>query len=1081
MLKMMCLIFLLFPWTTQEGPDLEGDFKALSTYRFGDSRAPLQRIENRVLQVSLDPERSVDMARRIGAMLESDDFSLEGKHFLCRQLGLIGNAEVVPLLSTLLKEGDLVEDARYALERIPGEASLSALREALIHAKRGARVGLIEALGNRGDDASVETINLFLHSEDERIADAAVMALGKIGSPAALEKLLSMEEHPNPSAGADISHAVLGCAFLLKESGNKDQAALLFESLVDTVFPSSVRYASFSALLQLNEEKAVGWVMKAMREDDLILRSAALGYIQIHGKTEVLDALANRLVSFAEGMQVVVFRVLMERGYYDSEALGTMLESDLSDEVLGLAATKLLEDALGRLNNLALNATADSPDGLEMDGAASGDQAGIDGNPATYWDETDNQPLYQYKVSFDSPLVISALSIIGWRHHDFAPKDFEVLLDGVTVQTKRNAVYLDNRLWIFLSKTPCRTVELKITGYYGRSPAIRELEIFDLDESFPLELLMPASPSSNEMPIPMEEYAKIEKVAPDHARAVPGEKRKVLVFSRSWGYKHSAVPYGDAAIEVLARKTGAFEAVITKDASLFEKESLSRFDAVVFNNTNNEIFLPENYENLSGEEKAKAEEVDARLKQNLVEYLWQGGGLAVTHAGVASFRNWPEFGEIMGARFDNHPWSAGSQVALKVDDPQHPLAKAFVESSTLKITDEIYQLKGKLSREKVRVIVSLDMEKTKVTPEQRNLIHREDNDFPMTYVKCYGRGRIFYCAFGHEHELFWNPVILQHYLDGIQFTLGDLEGEITPSHVSDTPPDLSWHKGDYGLALLNQGRIVWQLNYDRKLGKAYMHPVSLLDGVPLTWLNPPDHLWHRALWFGWKFINNMNYWEISPEMGVTEFVSIQEELKDDFSARIEIVLDYHPPGGTPVMREKRSIHISPPDGEGCYAVDWEGDFTALEDLELNRTPPPDEPGGVDWGGYAGMSVRLAKETKDWLITDSEGRTGMECHRQPARWIACGFEQKSSDRKAVLAILDHPLNPRHPPPSFIVLREDLPFIYYSPALLFNEAMMLEAGKSMTLRYRIWVGPSALDPEKLDREWKSFAKGGDDDNK
>jgi len=284
-------------------------------------------------------------------------------------------------------------------------------------------------------------------------------------------------------------------------------------------------------------------------------------------------------------------------------------------------------------------------------------------------------------------------------------------------------------------------------------------------------------------PVSTEEVKKIESAAPQKARVAPKEARRLLVFSRSWGYKHTAIPYGSTAVMMLAGKTGAFEAVVTYDAALFEKASLDRFDAVLFNNTNNEIFLPENYDALSEKEKRGADEIDARLKRNLVEFLREGGGLAVIHAGVASFRKWPEFGEIIGARFDNHPWNSGSKVTIKVDDPAHPLSQAFGSCPHLEISDEIYQLKENYSRDKVRVLISLDMDKTTVTPAQKKAIHRTDNDFPLSYVKSYGKGRVFYCALGHQHDIFWNPVILQHFLDGIQFVLGDLEGDVTPSNL----------------------------------------------------------------------------------------------------------------------------------------------------------------------------------------------------------------------------------------------------------------------------------------------------------
>jgi len=180
-----------------------------------------------------------------------------------------------------------------------------------------------------------------------------------------------------------------------------------------------------------------------------------------------------------------------------------------------------------------------------------------------------------------------------------------------------------------------------------------------------------------------EEVARITAAAAKVTAVKPAKPRKVLVFSIAWGYKHSSIPYGKKAFEILAKKTGAFEAVISDDISMFEPQNLKQFDAVVFNNTNNEIFLPENFDKLPAAEKEKAAKYDARLKASLVKYLKKGGGLAVTHAGVASFRKWPEFGNIIGARFENHPWHAGSTVTLKSKSPSLRLPMRYTRWRTL--------------------------------------------------------------------------------------------------------------------------------------------------------------------------------------------------------------------------------------------------------------------------------------------------------------------------------------------------------------------------------------------------------------
>jgi type 1 glutamine amidotransferase len=295
-------------------------------------------------------------------------------------------------------------------------------------------------------------------------------------------------------------------------------------------------------------------------------------------------------------------------------------------------------------------------------------------------------------------------------------------------------------------------------------------------------LLMISQCLGAQEPVPSAaEIARMQAALPEKPRVPPEKPRKLLVFSRSWGYQHTARPYGARALEIMGARTGAFEAVLAEDNdSVFEPQNLKQFDAVVLNNTNEEIFLPEDFAKLPAEKQAEARQRDEMLKKSFADFVRGGGGLAVLHAGVASFREWPEFGNIVGARFDNHPWGAGSTVVLRIEEREHPLTAAFKEPCFI-VTDEIYQVTAPYSRANLRVLISVDPVRSKITPEQKKLIHREDMDFAMTWVKTYGKGRVFYCALGHQHELFWNPIVLQHYLDGMQFVLGDLKADTTPS------------------------------------------------------------------------------------------------------------------------------------------------------------------------------------------------------------------------------------------------------------------------------------------------------------
>ena len=132
--------------------------------------------------------------------------------------------------------------------------------------------------------------------------------------------------------------------------------------------------------------------------------------------------------------------------------------------------------------NLSLRARGASKSRHPLQGIPPGrcEQGPLDGDPKTLWDEIDGKPEYAYCATFKERTRISVLSIVGWKHHDFAPRGFEILCDGKPVGRIADAQYQANRLSLAFDPVECLTVELRIDEYYGGSPAIRELEFYDL-------------------------------------------------------------------------------------------------------------------------------------------------------------------------------------------------------------------------------------------------------------------------------------------------------------------------------------------------------------------------------------------------------------------------------------------------------------------------------------------------------------------------------------------------------------------------------------------------------------------------
>ena len=271
---------------------------------------------------------------------------------------------------------------------------------------------------------------------------------------------------------------------------------------------------------------------------------------------------------------------------------------------------------------------------------------------------------------------------------------------------------------------------------------------------------------------------KISAALPEAPFAKPEKPRKVLVFSKTNGFRHGSIATGKLAFTEMGRKTGAFEAVISDDLAEFEIDNLKKYDAVCFLSTTMDVFSPHKNElaKLSAEEKEAAFKRDAQLKENLMKFIKSGRGFIGIHAATDTCYEWSEYGKMINGNFDGHPWTADTMVSVKVEPGQekHPLVAMF-DGKNEEFKEEIYQLKDPYDSKAVHMLLRLDTEKTDMT---RKGIKRTDGDFGIAWARHWEKGRVFYCSLGHNHEMYWNPRVIRHYLAGIQWALGDFKVEV---------------------------------------------------------------------------------------------------------------------------------------------------------------------------------------------------------------------------------------------------------------------------------------------------------------
>jgi len=265
-----------------------------------------------------------------------------------------------------------------------------------------------------------------------------------------------------------------------------------------------------------------------------------------------------------------------------------------------------------------------------------------------------------------------------------------------------------------------------------------------------------------------EELALIDQALPKQATGKPAKERRVLLFYKC-DYPHTSIATGVAAFEKMAKATKAFALDSTDDPAQFSAENLANYDAVLLNNT-------VGFENfLSAEQRAA-----------LLDFVKNGKGLIGIHAAADANKNWQEGADLIGGIFQCHPWTAKGEWVAKLESPLHPLNDAFNNQAPY-LRDEIYLYQeGSFSRERSRVLVSLDMDKQRnfegegLAEKFRDLVTKE-GDHPIAWIHEFGKGRVFYSNLGHNNFTYWNPVVLQHFLDGIQYALGDLPADATPS------------------------------------------------------------------------------------------------------------------------------------------------------------------------------------------------------------------------------------------------------------------------------------------------------------
>jgi len=284
---------------------------------------------------------------------------------------------------------------------------------------------------------------------------------------------------------------------------------------------------------------------------------------------------------------------------------------------------------------------------------------------------------------------------------------------------------------------------------YSRTAAIAAVSVLCLSA---LSYWNPARAQTSTLPTPPLPHAKTIHL------------KHVLVIGETKGFEHDSVPDAMANIWKMGHDTGLWDTTLRTDTELITKKTLGRnaknlnyFDALVFSSTTGEL------------------DMDDSQKQDMMSFIKEDGkGFVGIHAALDTNYKWPEYGEMIGGWFNDHPWTTFNAPIIN-EAPNFPAVRHFPHAFVK--YDEIYQDKD-WSRDKVNVLLSLDPNKIDLKNPR---VKRTDKDFAVAWSKMYGKGRVFYSTLGHTEESWNDPDITKMYFEAVKWVLGMTEGS-TASH-----------------------------------------------------------------------------------------------------------------------------------------------------------------------------------------------------------------------------------------------------------------------------------------------------------
>lgn len=507
---------------------------------------------------------------------------------------------------------------------------------------------------------------------------------------------------------------------------------------------------------------------------------------------------------------------------------------------------------------------------------------------------------------------------------------------------------------------------------------------------------------------------------------------RVLILS---GQNNHAWQETTPKLRAILEENGRFQVEISEHPEEMTRESLAAYDGIVSNWNNWGV-------------TGAAPWPDA-AREALIRFVADGKGYVSVHAGSSSFYDWEDYRKLSITAWDLEHTSHGKQHLFKVSPTsiEHPITRGVEPFMTF---DELWN----------QAPVPPDAQ-VLATAYSTSEFKGADREEPILFSRVFEKGRSVNFLLGHHGRAMSNPAFAELFERAVEWAA---TGAVTTRARA-----LTWSHSDASLALALNGRVLWQYNVGPQASKPFFHPLTLETDPVLTMDAPQDHPWHHGLWFSWKYINGVNFWEEDRESGRsdgrTRWDAPEIETNGDGSAKIRMKLSYETSPDVSVLAEARTIRVSRPDWLGGYHIRWESVFTAVApEVLLDRTPIEGEVDGKAWGGYAGLSIRCATIESPEIHTDlgllppSDTQSSIDA-------LALDFSGLFDGRACGIAIVQAQESDRVPTPWYTITQPAKDFFYVSPALLYRAPRTLKAGETLALHYEIVIHEGGWSEREL----------------